>query len=58
MLTKTDSSDIEADLLQIEAALRRIPNPQLRYCVAQFVEIFADGIAATQSRALAVSRDR
>jgi 2-methylcitrate dehydratase PrpD len=44
-------SDMEADISQIEAALRRIECPHVRYWIAQFVDLLADGVAAADSRA-------
>ena len=49
------TSTIQEDLVQIERALKRIPSHQMRYWIAQFIELLADGVASANARATALS---
>ena len=48
-------ADIESDLSHIEGSLLKIENPQIRYWLAQFVDLVAEGVVAVDVRATVLS---
>ena len=49
--------DIEVDLSQIEQALMKIESPHMRYWIAQFVDLIAEGTIAANRRATVASEE-
>lgn len=47
--------DVAVDVTHIEQALLKIDSPHMRYWVAQFVDLVAEGVAAMDGRAASVS---
>jgi hypothetical protein len=44
--------DIDVDLTQIKRSLMKIESPQMRYWIAQFVDLIAEGLIAADRRAM------
>ena len=47
--------DVAVDVTHIEQALLKIESPQMRYLVAQFVDLVAEGVIALNGRAAPMS---
>ena len=47
--------DVAVDVTHIEQALLKIESPQMRYLVAQFVDLVAEGVSALNGRADSMS---
>ena len=47
--------DVAADVTHIQQALLKIENPHMRYLVAQFVDLVAEGVIALNGRAPSIA---
>ena len=54
--TAVQRSDIAADLLQIERALLNIDSPNVRYWIATFVDLIAEGVVSVDTRAAVIAK--
>ena len=53
--TLVPSCDVAVDVTHIEQALLKIESPHMRYMVAQFIDLVAEGVIALNGRADSMS---